>query len=182
MSCVLGVWESVCVCVFVVVVGIYAHRRSQDTYKNVSWDRIVPHLFSLIMMLCVGDEPLCTIVWWLWCGRRMVDMKLVSQAFVANDSPRRWCVGWIGLQHKYRWKCCRNTPDTQYRATGLTQEFRKLCVPIVVVDAARVVVVVNANIRLLPPLYVHVERQTIVRVTPSTVGSRMHIVYIEFFA
>lgn len=146
-------------------------------YKNVSWDKIVPHLFSLIIMLCVGDEPLCTIVWWLWCGRRMVDIKLVSQAFVANDSPRRWCVGWIGLQHKYRWKCCRKTPDTQYSATGLTQEFRKLCC-----RRCRWCCCYQCRaIRLWPPLYVHVKRETIVQATPSVAGSSMHIVYIEFF-
>lgn len=88
---------------------------------------IVPHLFSFILILCVGDEPFCTIVWWLpCCVRRIVDMKLVSQAFVATDMPRRWCVCWICLQHKYWWKCWRNTPDTQYKATGLTHEFKKL--------------------------------------------------------
>lgn len=99
-------------------------------YKNVSCEIIVPHLFSFSMMLCVGDEPLCNIVALLlpWCVfvRRMVDMKLVSQAFVAVDRPRRWWPGWMGLQHKYRWKCWRNTPDTQYNATGFTHEFRKL--------------------------------------------------------
>lgn len=33
-----------------------------STYKNVCCDMIVPHLFSFIIILCVGDEPLCTIV------------------------------------------------------------------------------------------------------------------------
>lgn len=102
----------------------------ENTYKNVTWDKNVSHLLSFIIILCVGDVPLCTIVWWLLCcGRRMVDIKLVSQAFVANDKPRRWCIGWFCLQHKYRWKCWRNTPDTQYKATGFTHEFRKLLRP-----------------------------------------------------
>lgn len=62
----------------------------------------------------------------LWCcERRIVDTKLVSHALPADDRPIRRCTV-IGRQHRYRWKCCRNTPDTQYRATGLMQEFRKL--------------------------------------------------------
>lgn len=93
----------------------------------MSWDKRLSYLLSFIIILCVGDVPLWTIVWWLvCCGRRMVDMKLVSHAFVANDKPRRWCVCWFCLQHKYRWKCWRNTPDTQYKATGFTHELRKL--------------------------------------------------------
>lgn len=79
-------------------------------------------------MLWVGDDPLCNALllpWWVFV-RRMVDMKLVSQAPVADDMPKRWCGCCSGLQHKYRWKCCRNTPETQYRATGFTHELRKL--------------------------------------------------------
>lgn len=88
----------------------------------------MPHLFSFSIMLWVGDEPLCSALllpWWVFV-RRMVDMKLVSQAPVADDIPKRWCGCCSGLQHKYRWKCCRNTPDTQYNATGFTHELRKL--------------------------------------------------------
>lgn len=97
-------------------------------YKNVSCEIIVPHLFSLSIMLWVGDEPLCNALllpWWVFV-RRMVDIKLVSQAPVADDMPKRWWGCCSGLQHKYRWKCWRNTPDTQYSATGFTQELRKL--------------------------------------------------------
>lgn len=99
-------------------------------YKNVSCEIIVPHLFSLNIMLCVGDDPLLcmTALLLAWCVfvRRMVDMKLVSHAPAADDMPNRWWGCCNGLQHKYRWKCCRNTPDTQYNATGFTHEFRKL--------------------------------------------------------
>lgn len=99
-------------------------------YKNVSCEIIVPHLFSLNIMLCVGDDPLLcmTALLLAWCVfvRRMVDMKLVSHAPAADDIPNRWWGCCNGLQHKYRWKCCRNTPDTQYNATGFTHEFRKL--------------------------------------------------------
>lgn len=70
-------------------------------YKNVSCVIDIPHLFSLNIILCVGDEPLCMIALLLpCCGRRIVDMKLVSQAFVAMDIPKRWWVCWFGLQHK----------------------------------------------------------------------------------
>lgn len=58
--------------------------------------------------------------------RRMVDVKLVSHTLVAVECPRSRLGDTMGRQHKYRWKCCRKTPDTQYRATGFAHELRKL--------------------------------------------------------
>lgn len=96
----------------------------------------VPPLPTPLKYTISRTLPLLLVLWtectdrdlrmlWLCCDRRIVDTKLVSQAFPAEDIPmRRWTD--ICRQHRYRWKCCRNTPDTQYRATGLMQELRKL--------------------------------------------------------
>lgn len=103
---------------------LYNPSHALYLYKIVLW--IVSHLFSAMMMLCVGDPPLCdcTVLLLLWLFRLMVDMYVVS-APLAVDMPKR-LVGVGVLQHKYRWKCCRNTPDTQYKAIGFTHELRKL--------------------------------------------------------
>lgn len=93
--------------------------------ERPSWKYTISRTLSHLLVLWTEWTESDFRMLWLCWDRRIVDTKLVSQALPTEDMPmRRWTD--ICRQHRYRWKCCRKTPETQYRATGLMHELRKL--------------------------------------------------------